>query len=165
MNAEDFNFLHPIQLENGRGTEGQSHKRNPPLTRSQQLRFSREDGATLMRIVKETMQINSHNQLFELLQKKDLQQLIPHNVFVSAWGKIDGLPLNVDIASAIPGIRTANVSQCRLLRMLIEDLYEKWVAHGRQPLMLGSPSEVTLKYTECDCAMHRFLQGHLPISP
>lgn len=158
MNANDFRFL-PI-AQSQKGTDGDVHpnKRDRLLYDSARLRFAPEEVAKFMRIVRETSQLKSHHELFQLLQSGDLQELIPHQVFISAWGKVDGSPLKLDIASAIPGMRTANVRKCRFLETLIDGLHEKWVVGGRQPLVLDSTIDLTPKSAECNCAMHRFLR-------
>ena len=138
--------------------EVQPHKRDCIPYDSERLRFAPDEVAKFMRIVRKTLQLKSHQELFQLLQSRDLQELIPHQVFISAWGKVDGSPLKVDIASAIPGMRTANVNKCRFLQTLINGLHEKWVVEGRQPLVLDSTTELTPESAECNCAMHHFLR-------
>ena len=158
MNANDFRFLPIEQLRKCADSDVSPNKRDRLLHDSERLRFAPEEMAKFMRIVKKTLQLKSHHELFQLLQSADLQELMPHQVFISAWGKVDGTPLKVDIASAIPGIRTANVSKCRSLETLIEGLREKWAAEGRQPLVLDSTVDLTPISADCECAMHRFLQ-------
>ena len=160
MNANDFSFLQMAQPREGGSGDAQPGKRFRLGRDSAPLRCAPEEAAQFMRIVRETLRLKSHHELFQLLQSEDLQELIPHQVFISAWGKADGFPLKVDIASAIPGMRTANVSKCRFLAALIDGLHEKWVVEGRRPLMLDSTMGLTPKSAECNCAMHRFLRDN-----
>lgn len=122
------------------------------------FRFSAEEGARFMRIVSETLRVNTHNEIFKLLQSPDFQALVPHVVFICAWGKLDGLPLKIDVASALPGMRTSQVTQCRLLGPLIGGTYKKWAAEGRQPLWIDSAGVLTRESGECACVLHRFMR-------
>jgi transcriptional regulator EpsA len=158
LTPHDFIFLQRLKEAERERSEAQCNESNPPQEAQERLPLSAEDGIRFMRIVKETLRIRSHDQLYQMLQSMELQQLIPHKVFISAWGPADGSPLTVDIASAIPGIRTATVSQCRYLNEWLDGLNEKWIANGRQPLLLDSTSGSRLDCTGCDCALHRFMQ-------
>jgi transcriptional regulator EpsA len=158
LNANDFSFLQITQTREGGGSETHPNKRDRLRHGSERLRGTPEETAKFMRIVRQTLRLKSHHELFQLLQSGDLQELIPHQVFISAWGNVDGSALKVDVASAIPGMRTANVNKCRFLDALIDGLHEKWVAEGRRPLMLDSTMALTPKSAECNCAMHHFLR-------
>jgi transcriptional regulator EpsA len=158
LNANDFSFLQITQSRDGGGGDAQPDKRYQLPYNSERLRGSPEETAKFMRIVRQTLRLKSHRELFQLLQSGDLQDLIPHQVFIAAWGNVDGSALKVDVASAIPGMRTANVNKCRFLAALIDGLHEKWVVEGRRPMMLDSTMDLTPKSAECNCAMHIFLR-------
>ena len=122
----------------------------PPLTVNERERF--------LRIVAQASRIKRHYELFQLLQGEDIQHFIPHQVMISAWGDIGGPNLKLDVISAIPGVRTGLLNRCSI-DGLLKDLYQRWVAHGRQPLLLDGTMNIKLPNFACDCALHKFLQG------
>lgn len=117
------------------------------------------DGARFMRIVKAALRVRSHKELFRLLQSADFQALMPHVILISAWGKLDGSPLKFDVASALPGMRTAHVGECQVLGTLVGGLYKKWAMKERQPLWLDSAADFAREHIECNCVLHTFMRG------
>ena len=128
-------------------------------THAQLTRPMVSDDDRFMRIVERTSQITCHRQLFELLQGKEIQFFIPHQVLISAWGDFDGQRLQHDVISALPGLRTGQLKRCTI-DDLLQDLYKRWDCSGRQPLVLDGAMDSGLAHSSgCDCALHQLLQG------
>jgi len=163
MNTSDFDFINPGRkstaveprekvVRNGRG------KCAAPLPAPRTPWLMANDGYRFLRIVENISQITCHRELFELLQSGEIQHFIPHQILISAWGDFDGPSLELDVISAIPGIRTGALNRCGI-DGLLRDLYKRWLNHGQQPLLLASAMVERLEYPVCDCALHKFLQG------
>jgi transcriptional regulator EpsA len=116
------------------------------------------DGDIFLRIVEQTSQITSHRELYELLQSEDIQRFIPHQVLISAWGDFGGSQLQRDVISALPGLRTALLNHCTM-DSILKVLYKRWIIQGRQPMLLDSTRDARLQHSDCDCTLHKFLQG------
>lgn len=67
----------------------------------------------------------------------EVQQFLPHEIFISAWGNFANWDLRLDVISALPGVRTE-----QLLRHSIDDVLRvahlKWIEGGRQPLLFNA---------------------------
>ena len=137
---------------NGRGKLGVA----APVTDT----FSRmgTEGEKFLRIVAQTSRIRRHYELFQLLQSGEIQHFIPHQVLISGWGDFGGTHLNFDVVSAIPEVRTGLLNCCSI-DSLLNDLYRRWLANRRQPLLFHSTPDSKLTDSACDCALHKSLQG------
>ena len=116
------------------------------------------DGGTFLRIVEQTSQIASHRELYELLQSEDIQRFIPHQILISAWGDFDGPPLQRDVISALPGLRTGMLNHCTMDGIL-QPSTSVGSSSGRQPILLDSTKDARLEYSDCNCTLHKFLQS------
>lgn len=76
--------------------------------------------------------LKTHRSLFLWLQR-EVQLLLPHDVFVAAWGDFSGGRISLDVVSALPGVRTTEVL-CEVLRPFLSKIFEAWAAAGRQPI-------------------------------
>ena len=162
MNQRDFDFFNRREkstvvdatekaARNGCSQRGALLPAASPLTVNEGERF--------LRIVAQTSRIKRHYELFQLLQGEEIQHFIPHQVLISAWGDFGEPNLKLDVISAIPGVRTGLLNRCTI-DSLLKDLYKRWLAHGRQPLLLDSTMDATLAaHSACGCALHKSLQG------
>ncbi len=128
------------------------------VARRKPTRLIEDDRDKFLQIIKEAARIKSHRELFQLLQSESIQFSIPHQILISAWGDLDWPPLHYDIVSALPGLRTGQLN-CRTIDDLLQELYKRWLSHGRQPLLLNSTTDARLAYSLCNCALHKFLQN------
>lgn len=117
-----------------------------------------DEKARLLRIIARATRIHRHAELFELLQSDDVQYFIPHQVMIAAWGDFSGQSLNVDVISAIPGMRTRLPVHCRI-DALMRELHARWVAAGRLPLRVDSTMGIESAASACGCALHDLLHG------
>ena len=116
------------------------------------------DGERFLRIVEQSSRVKRHFELFQLMQGAEIQHFIPHQVLISAWGNFNEPHMKIDVVSAVPGIRTGLLKRCSVDN-LVKDLYRRWLAHGRQPLMLDSTMPVLPADASCGCALHKALNG------
>jgi len=89
-----------------------------------------------LRIVLQSHSIRRHVDLFAWLMG-DVQEFLPHEIFVSAWGNFADRNLRLDVISALPGVRTE-----QLLRYSIDEVlriaHGKWIDGGRRPLLINA---------------------------
>lgn len=114
------------------------------------------EGRRFLRIVAQTSRIKNHDELFQLLQGEEIQYFIPHQVMICAWGDFSEPDLKLDVISAIPGAHSGLLNRCGI-DGLLQDLYQRWFVHGRQPLLLDGSMDAKLACS-CDCALHGYLQ-------
>lgn len=115
------------------------------------------EGERLLRIISQTWRIKCHYELFQLLQG-EVQHFIPHQILVSAWGDFRGLNLELDVISAIPGVRTGNLDGCNVHRVL-KELHARWLSQGRRPVLTSNAADEGFALSGCECALHRSLRG------
>ena len=127
----EMQLLHSaaIDMTTNNFSEDSSHD---PVRNGFQL--SAEDMARYLRVVSQSQAIRRHVDLFVWL-KGELQEFIPHEIFISAWGDFADLNLKLDIISGLPGIRTEQLEHHRI-DDLIRATYARWVAGGRRPIVL-----------------------------
>ena len=117
------------------------------LTASESERF--------LRIVSQTLRIKRHYELFQLLQG-EVQHFIPHQILISAWGDFGGSSLKLDVISEIPGVRTGQLRRCNIASLL-KELYVRWLAQGRHPMLLNESLNEHPTCSPCNCALHQSL--------
>lgn len=115
------------------------------------------ESRSFLRIITRSLYVTRHIELFQMVQA-EVQEFIPLRILFSAWGDFEGGELQVDVISAIPGVRTTRPADCDIERLL-HDLYVRWIAHGRQPLLLHNTLGELLAESNCCCALHESLGG------
>ena len=81
-----------------------------------------------------SLSIRSHFELLLWLQG-DIQQYIPHELMIAAWGDFSIGIIYIDIVSAIPGVRTGKISGA-YLTSLLQSLFKYWLDHSRTAFTL-----------------------------
>ena len=127
------------------------------LPASDILPLTTNEGERLLRIISQTWRIKRHYELFQLLQG-EVQHFIPHQILISAWGDFRGSNLEVDVISAIPGVRTGCLDGCNV-GSLLKKLHARWLAQGRQPVLISNTADEGLALSGCECALHKSLRG------
>jgi transcriptional regulator EpsA len=122
-----------------------------------EFQLSTEDGAVLLRILSESLQVNRHYDLLQWLSG-DLQQFLPHSLLISAWGNFEEGELSLDVVSALPGVRTEGLRHCRM-KDLVAYCHAQWLSAGRQPLVLPTAGATSVARLDCKCAIHGALRG------
>jgi transcriptional regulator EpsA len=95
--------------------------------------LNNEESARFLRIVSDAQLINRHYQLF-LWLNGELQAFLPHQIMISAWGDLAKWNLELDIVSALPGARTAELSHS-CINSFLRNAHAQWLAGGGVPLM------------------------------
>lgn len=163
MNARDFDSFNPLKKSAAvdaveKAPRNGGYKRGALSPALEVCRPIVDDGDRFLRIVEQASKISCHRELYELLQSEDIQRFIPHQVLISAWGDFGGPHLQRDVISALPGLRTGLLNHCTM-DGIPQALYKRRLARGRQPLLLNSAEDARLEYSDCDCTLHKFLQG------
>lgn len=156
MSMLDFDFTNrreqsAVATKQQTAASGRASPRSPDACQP-----TANDADRFMRIVGQTTQIKCHRDLFQMLQGEEIQHFIPHQILISAWGDFGGSGLKLDVISAISGVRTGLLHRC--IDGLLKSLYKRWLAHGRQPLLLDY-TDVRVAHSACECALHKSLQG------
>ena len=115
------------------------------------------ESARLLHIIDAVSQITRHHELFLLLQG-EVQHFIPHQIMLSAWGNFRDSSLNLDVISALQGVRTGQLNGCSIDALLAK-LFARWVANGRQPMLIDNADREQITYPNCDCALIREMRG------
>jgi transcriptional regulator EpsA len=129
----------------------------PPKPALHRFQPSTEDGAILLRILCESLRVNRHYELL-LWLSGELQQFLPHNILISAWGDFSRRDLILDVVSALPGVRTDRLKDCRI-HDLVTQCYAQWVERGRRPLVASWAGAGVTPDTRCACSIHDALRG------
>ena len=86
-------------------------------------------------LLHESLKVRSHFE-FLLWSQGNLQQFLPHDIMIAAWGDFSLGLVYFDIVSAIPGIRTGTVQNTNLTPLL-KRLFSYWNEHSRAPFTLS----------------------------
>jgi transcriptional regulator EpsA len=86
-------------------------------------------------IIREWMAVRRHYDLFLLLQG-EMQDYLPHEIMLAAWGDFHSNVIRHDIVSALVGVRTQH-SDVKSLSPLLQGLFNRWIELGRRPYELS----------------------------
>ena len=123
---------------------------------SDAYRLTAQEGETFLKIFSGSQEIRRHYDLF-LWLKSELQEFLPHDILISACGDFASGHVKLDVVSALPGVRTAQLADCDI-DDLAEELHSQWVAVGRRPLLLR-PAELGTLLGQCACPVHSALRN------
>lgn len=96
---------------------------NTKLDNSEMVQF--------VELLHESLKVRSHFE-FLLWSQGNLQQFLPHDIMIAAWGDFSLGLVYFDIVSAIPGIRTGQVHNTNITPLL-KRLFNYWNEHSRAP--------------------------------
>jgi transcriptional regulator EpsA len=113
------------------------------------------DGARFVRILSESRLIRRHAELLGWL--KEVQQFLPHEILVAAWGDFQRWNVKCEVVCHLPGVPATQGRGCAL-DDLLRDLYPQWTRSGREPLVLQANAVAAL-CKPCACALHSALRG------
>ncbi|HKI64156.1 MAG TPA: XrtB/PEP-CTERM-associated transcriptional regulator EpsA [Burkholderiales bacterium] len=99
-----------------------------------------KESARFLRIVSDAQLINRHYQLF-LWLNGELQTFLPHQIMISAWGDLAKWDLELDIVSALPGARTAELAH-NCINSFLRNAHTQWLAGRGVPLMTKATESV-----------------------
>lgn len=87
--------------------------------------------ASYLKIMAEGALATRHIDLLRWLQG-GVQSLLPHDILLAGWGKLEEASVQHDVISPLPGVRSyAAGTDC--LPFLLSKLHSRWVAAGRTP--------------------------------
>ena len=114
-----------------------------------------DESTRFVQIVSECARIRRHADIYRWLSS-DVQHFLPHEILLTAWGDFASWDLKLDVISAVPGVRTAELARCRM-DGLLRRTYARWIDAGRKPVVL-KPGEIATAEQSCGCAVHAALQ-------
>jgi len=110
--------------------------------------FTDDERIQFMELLQESLWIKTHSELFHWLQGR-LQQHLPHDILIASWGDFSIGHIYFDVISALPGVRTENISNDHLTRFL-KRLFSYWDDNGCRPSLLGIEDMVLKEEAGCE---------------
>lgn len=92
------------------------------------------DLSKFFKLITEVVSVRRHVDLMKWLQG-DVQQYLPHNILVAAWGDFHLGLIHYDVISALPGVRSENAATDAITPLLI-GLFDRWIVQHRCPYAL-----------------------------
>jgi len=89
-----------------------------------------------LKIIKESLAIRSHYQLFQWLHS-DIQHFIPHDLVIAAWGDFSLGLVCYDVVSPLPGLRTESFDD-RALQPFFMSLFHRWLRCDHAPYTMSA---------------------------
>lgn len=93
-----------------------------------------EDSRHYLKMIEGAMEIRRHVDLLQWLQG-EVQQCMPHDILLAAWGNFQEGSIRHDIVSRLPGVRSYAVGTDGI-PFLMGKFHESWIFGGRQPSSL-----------------------------
>jgi transcriptional regulator EpsA len=106
------------------------------------------ESTRFLRVICESLLIKRHYELLVWLSG-ELQEFLPHQILIGAWGDFARWEVKLDVVSALPGVRTAELEHCRI-DDLVRRAYAQWRKCGRKPLHVHTDDAKL----DCACAIH-----------
>jgi transcriptional regulator EpsA len=97
--------------------------------------LSLEDIHRYHRVVTRSGKVASHLDVLVWLQG-DMQQWLPHDIMVAAWGDFEAGQIQYDILSELPGVRTLS-TKSNAVKPMLSKLYSHWKALDRKPVAMN----------------------------
>jgi transcriptional regulator EpsA len=116
---------------------------------------SADDNARFVRIVSQGALLSRHFAIYQWLHG-EVQEVLPHQILIAAWGDFVRREFRLDVTSALPGVRTAQVARCSI-DDFVHKAHAEWLAAGRQPVLLETADFAPLR--ACCCSIHVALRG------
>ncbi|NVO06137.1 MAG: transcriptional regulator EpsA, partial [Rhodoferax sp.] len=108
-------------------------------------------------VVSHSELVRSHLDVLVWLQG-DMQQFLPHEIMIAAWGDFSTGDVKHDIISAISGVRS-KASNAVTLTPLLVSLFNRWASLGKVPLAINAgDTGFLLDDTGLQCALGSALQ-------
>jgi transcriptional regulator EpsA len=114
-----------------------------------------QDGAKFIAVLAQSRLVRRYGELLGWL--RDVQEFLPHQILLGAWGDFQRWNVKSEIISHLPGLRALQPRGCTLEDVL-RDAYAHWIRGGREPLVLIAAALPALR-KPCGCALHVALNG------
>jgi transcriptional regulator EpsA len=126
-----------------------------PYPAEKTFQLTGDESARFFRVVSECGRIRRHYDIYRWLGG-EVQHFLPHEILLCAWGDFDMWDVKLDLASALPGVRTGQLAHCRV-DSLVRQAYARWSDCGRKPVLLKA-AETEAAQHGCHCAIHAALR-------
>lgn len=90
----------------------------------------------LLQVVQQSLAIRSHFALFNWLQD-DVQNFIPHDIVIAAWGDFSLGMVCYDVVSPLPGLRTESFDE-KAIQPFVTHLFQRWKDCDHTPITVHS---------------------------
>jgi transcriptional regulator EpsA len=111
------------------------------------------ESARFLHVVWGSLLIKRHYELYVWL-RGELQEFLPHEILICVWGDFARWDLKFDVVSALPGVRTSELANCKI-DDVIRSSYMQWRSAGRKPFFLGTDE----MHIDCACAIHSAMRS------
>lgn len=101
--------------------------------------LSQKEVDTFLKVIQDSLSISRHQELFRWLNN-EVQDFIPHDILLTAWGDFSLGLVHLDVVSNLPGLRTTEVGKQEMLPLLMK-LFQRWVESDRIPYMIDLDEE------------------------
>ena len=106
--------------------------------------LSTRQGKALLDVIRDSLAIRRHQDLLHWLHD-EVQNLVPHDILIAAWGDFSLGLIHLDIISYLPGLRTAEIDNDALLPPMMH-LFQRWLDSGRSPYALSLMSDGEFRF-------------------
>lgn len=114
-----------------------------------------QDGAKFISVLVQARLVRRYGELLGWL--KEVQEFLPHQILLGAWGDFQRWNVKSEMVSHLPGLRMVQGRGCSL-DDLLRDAHAQWLRAGREPLVLSALSVGALR-RPCMCPLHAALRG------
>jgi len=90
----------------------------------------------IMSLITDTLEIRTHREFLKWAQGA-LQEYLPHDLMIAAWGDFSLGIIYYDVISPIPGARSDIMHEKEMVAFL-KRLYSYWISKDRSPFQLSS---------------------------
>jgi transcriptional regulator EpsA len=108
-----------------------------------------DERTALLRIIQQSLGIRRHVDVF-LWLNGELQQFLPHEILIAAWGDFARGSLQFDVISAIPGVRTNRLAGDNMA-VFVGKLFEGWQRYHCEPYLMESAAGFVLGDEAIEC--------------
>lgn len=116
------------------------------------------DGSKFFGLITEVVGVRRHVDLMRWLQG-DVQQFLPHDILIAAWGDFNLGLIHYDVVSAMPGVRSENAAVASITPLLAA-WFNQWTNLDRKPLVLhGGQSGFLWQGASGDGALTEAMRG------
>lgn len=98
--------------------------------------LSLSDLSQMLQVVQQSLAIRSHYALFNWLQD-DIQQFMPHDIVIAAWGDFSLGMVCYDVVSPLPGLRTESFDE-KAIQPFVTSLFQRWHACDHAPVTVNA---------------------------
>jgi transcriptional regulator EpsA len=114
-----------------------------------------QDGTKLIGVLAQSRLVRRYGELLGWL--REVQEFLPHEILVGAWGDFQRWNVKSEMLSHLPGVRAVQGRGCTL-EELLREAYAQWIRGGREPLVLIAAAVPALR-KPCGCALHAALNS------